>query len=653
MWDITHIGMSSLIAFKAALSVTSGNVANANSPNFSRRSIDLSTGPFGVGVLVADVRRVFDDHANENIQTTNSGFGMYETSMQQLATLEKLFSGNGNVGKLLTDSYATLQDLNRDTNIQNRTLYLTKLNNLTQQFHSVSSQIVTEQKNINQSLQAITGNVNQILGNIADINRLISTTTADNDAANALLDQRQGLLEKLSSFVNINSSIDNHNVMTISLTNGMPILVGDQATEFTTMTDAANSENLVIGIKSGSTNLDITSLIKGGKIAGYTDYRNQLAMAEQTLGRISLALTDTFNTQNKKGLDANGAWGADIFNDINSTLAIASRVRANQNNVGTSSMSVKIDAVKNLQASDYQLVMGASNSYVLTRRSDNTTVATGTFTATFPQTISVDGFSLTLASGTFTAGDKYIISPTNNASEDMNVATNNPSKIALGWAVTAANGTKQEGSTGQIAVTDITNPSNSSFTTAGTLTPPIQIKFFMSGGVLNYNVLDITDPNAPLTLAGPIAYNTTTANVFPAGSLSYDPGYRVSLSGTIQAGDTFNISYNDKITSDNRNGKALADLYNAGVIQNGTMTFNQGYTALSTDVATKSKSAQVSYDASVNLKTTAENARDAISGVSIEEEMMNLVRYQQSYQASAQIIQSAKAVFDIVIGMTR
>jgi flagellar hook-associated protein 1 FlgK len=121
----------------------------------------------------------------------------------------------------------------------------------------------------------------------------------------------------------------------------------------------------------------------------------------------------------------------------------------------------------------------------------------------------------------------------------------------------------------------------------------------------------------------------------------------------IGAGDTFDISYNQNSIGDNRNGMALASIYQNGIMDNGTVTFVQGYHMLSTDVSIQTNSAQIQHDSAKTLQKQAKDNYNQISAVSLEEESINLANYQQAYQASAQVLQAAKTVFESVISMLR
>ncbi|RDI39962.1 FlgK family flagellar hook-associated protein [Aquicella lusitana] len=653
MSDIMRIGISALMAYQSALNVASQNIANADTPYFSRREINFTEFPFDSGVNVSDVRRIVDETANRYAQISNSDYSKWSVYLQQLGNFEPLFDDNTtNIGKFITDTLGALQQIENNFNPNNRALFMSKLAALSQQFQNINGEINRQTQNVSLSLQTEVKQVNNLLGSLAEINREI--TGSGGVERPDLLDQREALVQELAKYLNFTASVDQNGKLDISLSNGMSLLSSNPPVEFVTLTDPANPTNLNIGVKNGTTTIDVTQLITSGEIAGWINYRtNGLAAAQAALGRLALAFSDKLNTQNKLGIDGNGNLGGNIFANINTASAMANRVIANSNNAGSASMTVNIDDTSQLTTSDYRLSIGASNTYVLTRLSDNTVVSSGTISS-FPQAVTVDGFTINVNSGTLSAGDQYLISPTYGAANNLALAITDPSQLALGWPVTASEGTKQPGSNGTIEVKDITDTTTSDFSIPKQLNPPIEIRFTSSGGIVQYSLYNATTSTL---IEGPITYDPTSgANIFPTPA-NYDPGYRVSISGNnIQDGDTFNIAYNTNSASDNRNARTMVQLYQQGSLLGADgrlITFNQGYNLLASDVSVKTNEAAARYETSARVREQAEERRDRISGVSLEEEALNLARYQTAYQASAQVLEIAKSVFDTIIAITR
>ena len=152
-------------------------------------------------------------------------------------------------------------------------------------------------------------------------------------------------------------------------------------------------------------------------------------------------------------------------------------------------------------------------------------------------------------------------------------------------------------------------------------------------------------------LGGPKVYAT------PAQT----PGYEFSITGKVEAKDSFTLSYNTDGFADNANGLALADLQNKDLVRkssnagtsNDKMTFNEAYSSLVTGVGNTASQAKSQLKADETKLTQSRGIFESVSGVSLEEEAANLIRYQQSYAASAQIVSTAKTIFDTLLSSVR
>jgi flagellar hook-associated protein 1 FlgK len=436
--------------------------------------------------------------------------------------------------------------------------------------------------------------------------------------------------------------------MTLSLSNGIEIVSGQTVRSLSTMDDDEDATLLRIGLESGyGATLDVSSFITDGSLGGMVNLRQgSYDNADRGLGRLALVIADQFNRQNKLGSDLNGELGTNIFNDINSESLMQGRVSGNSNNVGSGGFEVSIDDVSQLKVSDYRMVFSSATAYTITRNSDGETVSSGTIGA-YPHTASFDGMTMTVDSGTFTAGDKFSIRPYQGAGASTSVVMVDPKKLAMAFPVSAEANTANLGS-GSIKVDSILDTTNTSFTTtAQALSPPIRVEFLSD---TTYQLVDVDTTNV---IEGPITYDPTTgADVFPTTG-SYDPGYRVSLSGSMKAGDSFDINYNVNTIGDNRNALQMAGLYTKKIIDGNETTMNAAYMSLSSEVSLQTNTAKTQLDSALTLVDQAEKRFYSVSGVDSMNELTNLTNYQQSYQASAQIIQSARTIFETLLGMLR
>jgi len=136
--------------------------------------------------------------------------------------------------------------------------------------------------------------------------------------------------------------------------------------------------------------------------------------------------------------------------------------------------------------------------------------------------------------------------------------------------------------------------------------------------------------------------------VFPTpGALDY--GYRISLSGAAASGDTFTVNYNASGVADNRNALLLAALQTTNTVANGTTSYQGAYSQMVSDVGNRASEIQIQSKAQDALVQQAVSAQQSLSGVNLDEEAANLIRFQQAYQASSKVIAIAGKLFDEII----
>ncbi len=197
-------------------------------------------------------------------------------------------------------------------------------------------------------------------------------------------------------------------------------------------------------------------------------------------------------------------------------------------------------------------------------------------------------------------------------------------------------------------VTDINNAAFQ--TTPGQLTPPVLVRFTTN---TSYDVYDNTIPGAPVLLEAGIAYNPASGGlVFPTpGGLDY--GYSVQLQGAPTAGDEFSTEYNTDGIGDNRNALLLSAQANNKLMANGTASIIDTYSALVADVGSDTRQAELNSQAQQRVLDLAVSTRESVSGVNLDEEAANLIRFQQAYQAAAQVITVANSLFDTLLNAVR
>ena len=140
---------------------------------------------------------------------------------------------------------------------------------------------------------------------------------------------------------------------------------------------------------------------------------------------------------------------------------------------------------------------------------------------------------------------------------------------------------------------------------------------------------------------------------FTAGSNITYNGWTIQISGSPAAGDVFTVSQNSAGVADGRNGLLLAGLQTQNTLAAGTTTYQGAYSQMVSMVGNKTKQIDIAFQAQTTLVKEATQAQQSLSGVNLDEEAANLLRYQQAYQASGKLIQIASTLFQTILDLGR
>jgi flagellar hook-associated protein 1 FlgK len=419
--------------------------------------------------------------------------------------------------------------------------------------------------------------------------------------------------------------------------NGLPLVIGSQAQKLSTQRSAVDSSTIDITISQtgAGTPTVITSFLSGGRIGGLTRFQDEmLNPAQNQLGLVALGIAEQINEQHKLGVDLNGDLGGDFFTIQN--------IQANPNggNTGTGEIDLNIENVGNLTGDEYRLTYNGTD-YQLTRLSDSKLLYSG---GALPTGEVMDGtkgqgFSLDLASGTVNAGDSFLIRPTHSAASNMRLAITDIKKIA------AAGGLTMESATANTGTARLSQPDLVSST--GQPLADLTLTFANDADGSGNPGFLITGPGV-----GPDAYVLYTGSQF---SFEADFGQVFfTMQGTPVAGDVFDIKVNtDGAVADNRNATAMAEMHNQNLMLGGTTTYVGTFSKMVAQIGTESRQVDIAYQAQSNLLDQALMANSEISGVNLDEEASNLLRYQQAYQAAAQLISIANSTFQSLLAAVR
>jgi flagellar hook-associated protein 1 FlgK len=556
MADILSIAQSGLHAAQAGINTTGQNIANVSTPGYSRQVVEQQPSPsvqygltsVGQGTNVTGINRIYSEflavQAN-TARTTSSNLATQSAEMQPINNL--LTDSSSGLSTAVLEFFNKLQDLSsKPSDTSTRQTVISASQNLAARFNDAQKQLTNVNGGLNTQIKDSVTKINEAASQIASLNQQIavSQTSRGGSNVNGLLDQRDQVVANLSKQIKltVNEQDGNYNVM---IGNGVPLVLAFNTYKLETVASKNDPTRLnVTHTPNGGAEVDVSDVLLGGSLGGIFDFRkNILNPTQNTIGQIILAITSDINAVNKTGLKANGIQGGNIFTQP------ASLATPYTTNTGSGGISIAITNTNLLTNSDYILEKtGAGDSYKLTRVSDGADVYSNSALAT----ITNAGFSLSISTGTVSAGDQFLLRPTYSG--------------ASSYSVTAT-------------ISDIATAA------VGTSVQP--------------------DPV-----------------VAPA------PG-------------------------DNSNVLAMLAKQTSLVMNGGLSSYQDTLGGLISTVGNKSAELKATSAYAEQWQQSSSIAMENYSGINLEEEAANLLRYQQAYQASGTVLQMARQMFDSILGIMR
>ena len=678
--SLLNIGMSGLNAAQGSLSVLSNNIANANTAGYSRQQTTQSAnasnqygGVFiGSGTTLADVRRVYNEYLDTAYQNSTSLNSDAKAYLDQVSAVDKTLSDKTTgMSAVLSSFFAAVQTASANPNDTSaRQILLTNAQTLSNRFNSISSQLSQQKETINSQLSSMSDQVNQLTSSIASLNKQIAQVQGSSNTTPAnLLDSRAEAVRSLNELIGVTAT-EKNGVFSVSTGSGQSLVLGDKSNTISAVPSKSDTSQYTIQLNAaGGTTMDLGNVISGGSIGGLLRYRSDaLIPAINDLGRIAIATADTVNSQLGQGLDLNGEFGASMFTDINNAASVALRSLAAQGNLGDGALGVTIKDTTQLTNFDYKVSFndGTDLNKITVLRSDGKAMGTYDLSATPPPVI--DGFTLAVKSGTVQAGDSFKVSPTANGAKEIGTVLSHPSKIAFA-APLQGEASKTNQGTGTFTPPTLTVPldiqggaDTAQLRTGIEYSMPVKMVFGKpaADGTQPYTLSNAQgDPIGSGTIipgqANKISISVpmrdaSGALVSPAKSFSFD----TTVGGSPANGDGTSFSFNATGKSDNRNAQALLDLQTKATVglaadgSGGTSLVGANSKLVST-VGAKAASAGTDNTATGALLAANKNARNSVSQVNLDEEAGDMIKFQQYYTASSQIIKAAQETFSTLI----
>jgi len=556
IYGIMSLAGNALLAQRKAITVTGNNIANVNTPGYSRQKLILenntplqsSAGPMGNGVDAVSVERVYDRFLGLQINSESETLGRWEARMGGLELAEVIFDESGEFGlsQSLSQFWGSWQDLTNDPSGYNERVVLQARSEvMTGTFNRIYSDLERAQKGFDASIEGAVAEINQLSQQIAELNQKIMEDEASGYTANDYRDQRDRVVKELSGLIDINSFEDATGRVTVSVGAGQTLVESNSSRSLTTQVNGFGFKDIA-WVGPDATTVDITADISNGKLKGWLDARDvDIRGYMRQLDTLAETMTEQVNNLHQAGWGLDGSNGNDFF-------------------TGTTTASGSMGPLTNITA----VAGGTGNIRV-------TVVGGGLVPTPSMTTDSVTGdIQIVIQDGATTQGQIAALLQTHTGIDSVTAA-------APGSAWNLSAGTNTEVLAG------------------GSSAEGIQLNAAIS------NDLDL------------IAASSTSTGI---------PG-------------------------DNSQAIKIANLQHALTMNSNSSTFENYYNSLVSTVGGTLQSANAYYTHQSAMVVQLENRRESISGVSLDEEMINLVKFQTAYDAAAKLITTADELLQTVLNM--
>ncbi len=711
MADLLFTATAGLRTFQQALNVTGHNVANVNTEGYTRQRTEIVAGTpqlmgggyVGSGARTASIERVYQDYMSAQLNESYTYQNKYKTA-DVYSTQLNASLGNPETGVFSTtqNMYEAWNTVANDPATNSSSRFLLEANSALQQqvqtyrntrsdLHGqVNGQLVSTATQINQYAQELV-KVNIDLGSVAARSEL---------PPNDLLDHRDGLIKSLNQYMDVkvfqnpNGTVDVYSsdgkVPLITDNRAIPLQVTynpmekfDPATGSVTQSD---KQEVWVQQPGTGQQIIVTNNIKGGELGGAVSFRkDQFMRAEDELGLSVVGMSIAMNAQHRQGFDKAGVRGSDLFslNDKSSALMSAANSYGGSDNTGSETLSVTGTPSS---AFAYKLTYNGlpADTYDIVDSYSNESIQTGVTAASLSAGLANfngTGVTLQTGAGTPAKGDTFVTYTTTDffaQLEQVAYKDNRNSGTIANSAITI-NLDKTGLSTGKLKSdkNDMSNPAD--FAQVQNQLSKLQPRSY----VLSYDGSNYSVTDARTGVSVSAAQSIDAGNPATLSTLRFE-GLQVDIdtsAGTVKAGDKFElrflndgvVSFGQEITNpdavayrgadttagtnrplavgNNVNAANLASMQDKRLFLNKTESTQGTYSLMAGNVGSYHQSNVTSMTTQDALYSQLSQAKDAVSGVNLDEEAADMMRFQQAYQAAAKIMQASQTMFDAIMGV--
>ena len=643
--DLMQIGVSGLRTSQKQLDVASHNITNVNTPGYSRQVVEQKADDaqwngnsyYGTGAYIDNVSRAYDQFAARELTLSTTQLEEANVKQQHLAMLDDFTSKSAvNSVNSMNDFYHSVRSLaDNPSDLGSRQTVLEHANQAAVNLNNSHETLTNIRTDVNQQLSVSLDRVNALGQELAAVNTSLQQQSSS-DGSNDLFDQQRTLINELAQYTQVTVLADKGSLAnTVIIGSGDTLVSGVSASQLKLVDGDPDIANKQIALINGNNSKPIKSDTIGGSLGAMLTVRdNVIDKSLDQLGQMALGFASQMNDLQQQGVDLEGQQGQALFNDINNPNAMSQR--ALKPFGSSSDISVKIDDINQLKIGDYQLVSDAT-SHTLIDQQGNKTALTANAKGKFEA--KVDGLEITINKPpTLMAGETEttIIQPLRRGAADISLALTDPRGLAGHRQLTAI---AAESNLGSATITKATAVSDNA---AGRY----QLQLNAAGDQVtvtdlktNTNI-ELADNQYSAEKGATIAFKTGATSSIPV----------MTLSAGAKANDSFEVELGTQnAQGGNGNFLAMQQVQHQKTMADGKSSVIDLFEGLATDIGMLKKNAdKLSEVNQLDFDSASERVSN-LSGVNLDEEAANLMKFQQSYMASSRIMSVAKETFDTLM----
>ncbi|MCP9454588.1 MAG: flagellar hook-associated protein FlgK [Nitrospira sp.] len=668
--SLFEIAKTALATSQVALTVTGHNVANVNTPGYSRQVTVLSERPpitgrpgmVGTGVYAASIRRSVDQFVDAQVMLSRQNMGRLSVAKDLLSRLEMIF-GDGvtqGVAGELTEFFQAAQDVATNPGeLAARSVFLAKSQHLAFSLNQAFFDLEEERRAINFHLRQTISEINDLSRRIAMLNGKIVTAELTGQNANDLRDQRQQAINELAEKIDVTTLEHSTGAVSVFVARGQVLVDGEVARELSAVEEPGGDGDVSVGYLMGGTRaLSIGDLIANGRLRSLLEVRDSiLTELRQTFDRIAATVASAVNQIHRSGYGLDGTTGLDVF----SMPAVSTKAAlSNQGTVAAQGGALAAPSL--LTFRDYEIRFASATVYSIVDRTTGLPIR-GNYLGTVISPPSVDA-PLSIVTGsndTLTVTVDGVTSGTITLTGSASPGQPYTSGAALAVEIQTrinADATLQAAGKSVTVVFDTTT--NRFVLTSNSTT--------VSSSV------DVTGGTARSSLGLLSGLSTAASGSYTGPQMFHFDGISVTVTGVPASGDELVVnSYNhaardlsvvltdpasvaastvrNGVPANNANMLALAGLQFRSFEHLGPATLQDAYRQRAADFGVRVNATTREFEAHEVLRDQVDAMRAQVSGVSLDEELIALIKFQRGFEAASRLIRVSDELFQMILSL--